>query len=211
MNESAVDKKISRGEGRKCEWQYETPNRLISPQEVRTTITALRRVFQTLVASHMTRLRANDEVALAAIQSGRELEEEVRSRMPTNEKLRDAIKRQSAVFAEFALNNQNKKTFEAVCSYELTPRKFQDMLDLCRLREIVEEGHLTAENGRAIVEQSIKRKAIIAGMKSKIDTEDLDEEDMDKAIKDLKSAVATPDPIQFALAKFSGGGGGGHK
>lgn len=205
MNESAVDEKISRGEGRKCEWTYETPNRLISPQEVRTTITALRRVFQDMVATHATRLRRDDEVALAAIQGGKEIEEEVRSRMPTNEQLREAIKGQSKVFAEFARNNQNKKTFEAVCSYELTPKKFQDMLDLCRLREIVEEGHLTAENGRAIVEQSIKRKAIIAGMKSKIDTEDLDEEDMEKAMKDLRSAVATPDPIQFALAKFSSG------
>lgn len=202
MNEGDVDEKIARGEGRKCEWQYETPDRVITPKEVRTTITALRRVFQDLVRSHSDRLRKDDEVALAAIQAGGDVMDEVRSRMPTNKQLQDEICSRSAVFAEFSRNNQNRKTFESVCSYELSPKKFQDMLDLCRLREIVDEGHLTAENGRAIVEQSIKRKGIIAGMRKKIHEEDLDEEDMDKALKDLKLAVTTPDPIQFALAKF---------
>lgn len=199
-----MDRRIAEEGGTKYDFQYETPDRLIPPDEVQTTIRALRRAFQSMVRKEFSRLSADDAVKLQAIQTGKEVAEVVRSRMPKEQDLRERIVATSPVFREFAQSNQNKKMFESVCSFSLTQERFQEMLDLCTLRDVVNKKILTEENGKAIVSQHIQRKAAIEGLTAKSKTE-TDPEELEKVMSDLQRVLETPDPLRYVAEQRKAG------
>jgi len=191
-----IDKHIEGDDGVRCEWRYETPDRVMPPQEVRAIVISLRKAFQRIVKREMKRLSESDEVKMEAIQRGVELSDLVKEKMPTDEAIREEILGQNALYREFAKANQSQKTFTMVCSYGMQVEEFESLVRMCTLREIVNEGKLTEENGKAIVGQSTQRRQAILKLQEKSKDESLSADQLQKVLTDLRAAINTPDPLQ---------------
>ena len=205
MTADEVSRHIQEDGGRQCEWVYDTPDRLISPAEVRMTCIALRRVFQKIAATEARKLRASDEVKLLAAEQGKEIDEVVKEKMPSAESIRERIVASSARFAEFARTNQNKQSFELVCDYKLTTEDFQDLLRLCTLREMVNDKVIQESDAKGVIQEHTRRKMIIKGLTMETKREDISPEDLRKAVQDLESAIKTPDALAWTCRMYKRG------
>ena len=200
-----VDDKVREGKARKYEWQYETPDRIIPPEEVRMIVVNLRKAFQALAKSHLRRLCKDDQVRLDSIEQDVPVEQVAKARMPSEEQLRQELVESSEIFREFSKSNQNKFTFDSICSYTLTTEDYRTLLQLCTLKEIVNEERISAENAQAIVDQHRRRSMIIHALTERSKNPDLADEEMRKVIVDLEAAVGTKDPLRVVCDRYRKG------
>ena len=135
------------------EYVYETPDRILDPQQVKETIICVRRDFQNLVHGSIRTLeqtyRDNPEISRQIT-----LETYIKQNLPSDNYFRDLLK-ENKLYALFARPNDHEKTFDIICSKKCTSQDYENLLLLCELRKHVNSGTITEQEARLQLKQMI--------------------------------------------------------
>lgn len=111
---------------------YDTPDEKWPAARLRTVVLALRRDYVAALLPHL------DEATHTVSPDA-----------PSDDDLRERLKRSSATFATMARSNQHKSWFEFFTRRDMTPTERDDAMTMFELRVAVEQGKISEEDAKA--------------------------------------------------------------